>query len=141
MFGFCSKPGSSKSHFAVTTEEPHAVMCIEGVKVSKGMHLFGEKRFGEGLIDDFRSIGTPNTRLVGDFMKSLRIHSVVATMATKLSNDAVWTQLFDTLATSLNDKLPAALTLLQSEMKILSAISFKRKRIQLRFFELGNNCK
>jgi hypothetical protein len=136
-----SKPGKSKMHFSVTTEEPHAIMCIEGVKVSKGMHSFGEKRFGEGLLDDYCSIETHNTRVVGDFMKSLRIDSVVQTMATKLSNNDIWKQLFDTLAASLNDKIPAILSLLQSEMVVLTQIPFKRKRVQLRFFELGNNCK
>lgn len=33
------------------------------------MHNFGEKRFGDGLVDDIRSQTEPNTRVVGDFTK------------------------------------------------------------------------
>ena len=37
-----------------------------------GMHNFGEKRFGTGLLDDFRSTNDQNTRIIGDFTKMVR---------------------------------------------------------------------
>ena len=40
----------------MTTDEPYGVCCIQGLKVSMGMHNFGEKRFGTGLLDDIRSV-------------------------------------------------------------------------------------
>jgi hypothetical protein len=115
-------------------------MCIEGIKVSKGMHIFGNKRYGEGFWDDYRTLHTFNTRIVGDFMKSLRIASIIDAMQIKLQ-ESTWKFLFDALAASLNDKIPAVYALLETEMIKLAQTSFKRKRIQLRFFELGNNCK
>jgi hypothetical protein len=116
-------------------------MCIEGLKVSKGMHNFGEKRFGQGLKDDYLSIQTSNTRIVGDFMKSIQVLAIVQAMRQKLVEDNVWKYLFDKLAASTNDKVPAVHALLQNEMLTLSFVPFHRKHLQLRFFELGNNCK
>jgi hypothetical protein len=59
------KPHGSPDHFTVTTEEPYAVCCVEGLKISLGMHRFGNSRFGQGIADDFRSVGDQNTRIVG----------------------------------------------------------------------------
>jgi hypothetical protein len=50
-----SKPHESKVHFSVTTYEPYGVCCIQGLKISMGMHNFGEKRWGVGLLDDVSS--------------------------------------------------------------------------------------
>lgn len=131
----------SKTHFTVTASEPYAICCIEGIKISKGMHNFGEKRFGEGFKDDYRSVSTSNTRIVGDFRKSIRLSSIVHTMESKLSGDPVWKYHFDQLAGSLHDKIPAVHGHLQAQMKLLVSLPFKRKRLQTRFFELGNTCK
>jgi len=35
------KPAGSPSHLYITTDEPYAVCCIEGIKISMGMHNFG----------------------------------------------------------------------------------------------------
>ena len=51
-FPLFSKPHNSKVHFSVTTYEPYGVCCIQGLKISMGMHNFGEKRWGVGLLDD-----------------------------------------------------------------------------------------
>lgn len=59
------KPQGSPHHFTMTTDEPYGVCCVEGIKVSFGMHRFGNSRFGSGLLDDFRSIGDRNTRIIG----------------------------------------------------------------------------
>ena len=50
-----SKPHGSNVHFSVTTYEPYGVCCIQGLKISMGMHNFGEKRWGVGLLDDVSS--------------------------------------------------------------------------------------
>jgi hypothetical protein len=50
------KPYDSPVHFLATTTEPYAICCVQGLKVSMGMHNFGEKRFGSGILDDIRSI-------------------------------------------------------------------------------------
>jgi hypothetical protein len=49
---FRSKPHGSQVHFSVTTYEPYGVCCMQGLKISMGMHNFGEKRWGAGLLDD-----------------------------------------------------------------------------------------
>jgi hypothetical protein len=105
------------------------------------MHSFGEKRYGEGIKDDYRTLETSNTRIVGDFMKSIRIASIVITMEYKLQTQALWRYHFDQLAGTCNDKIPAIHAQLLSEMSVLLDTSFKRFRLQTRFFELGNSCK
>ena len=45
------KPRDSQTHFRVTTPEPYGVLCMQGLKVSMGMHNFGEKRWGTGLLE------------------------------------------------------------------------------------------
>lgn len=45
------KPHASKVHFRVTTPEPYGVLCLQGLKVSMGMHNFGGKRWGSGLLE------------------------------------------------------------------------------------------
>jgi hypothetical protein len=105
------------------------------------MHNFGVQRFGAGLKDDYRSLYTSNTRIVGDFMKSVRISSIIRLMKNKLKDDMVWKFHFDQVAGSLNDKIPAIHSQLLMEMSSLACKKFKRTRLQTRFFELGNNCK
>lgn len=56
FFSINRKPVDSPVHFHVTTAEPYAVCCLQGLKVSMGMHNFGEKRFGSGIFDDIRSV-------------------------------------------------------------------------------------
>jgi hypothetical protein len=36
------KPHGSNVHFLATTTEPHGVCCLQGLKVSLGMHNFGK---------------------------------------------------------------------------------------------------
>eukprot|EP00957_Ditylum_brightwellii_P188343 14338185-Ditylum_brightwellii.AAC.1 len=64
------KPATTKEHLTCCPYEPYGVSCIQGIKISMGMHNFGETRFGKGLIADFRSQTEQNTRVVGDFTKS-----------------------------------------------------------------------
>ena len=45
-----------------------------------GMHNFGEKRWGSGIVDDIRSQTDQNTRIIGDFTKMVRAAPVTKKM-------------------------------------------------------------
>jgi hypothetical protein len=134
-----SKPGDSSAHFYVTSEEPYSVCCIEGLKVSKQMHNFGEKRWGVGLWDDFRSISDQNTRVVGDFTKSVALGGIVKKMSEKMIEDTVWCSHFEQLPDRFDETLPSLLRIMQEEVESLANTDFYRERLQTRFFELGDN--
>jgi hypothetical protein len=134
-----SKPRDSAAHFYVTGEEPYIVCCIEGLKVSKQMHNFGEKRWGVGLWDDFRSTSDQNTRIVGDFTKSVALGAIVKTMHKKMVNDAVWCTHFEQLPERFGEVLPSLHTVMKEEVESLAKTVFCRERLQTRFFELGHN--
>ena len=122
----CSKPHGSKNHLAVTTHEPYGVCCIEGLKVSMGMHRFGQPRWGIHLIDDFRSIMDQNTRIIGDFTKSVHLRSIVMTMIKKLKVNGHW-----------NGHFGHQTEALIAKCEELKSCPFVRNRLQTRFFELG----
>jgi len=133
------KPAGSPTHFYITTDEPYSVCCIEGIKISMGMHNFGEKRWGKGLIDDIRSHSDQNTRIIGDFTKSVALMPIIGRMHRKLDKDPIWKYHFEHLAESLKDKVQPLHKVLLAEMGKLCQTKFKRERLQTRFFELGNN--
>jgi hypothetical protein len=133
------KPEGSPTHIYFTTKEPYAVCCIEGIKISMGMHNFGVPRWGRGIVDDFRSHSDQNTRVIGDFTKSVDLLPICSRMHLKASKDQVWIKHMDQLAKTLNDDLPSVQTKLVDKLKELCAIDFRRGRLQTRFFELGNN--
>ena len=113
--------------------------CIEGIKISMGMHNFGVKRWGSGFIDDIRSHSDQNTRIIGDFTKSVTLVPIVERMRRKLSKDLIWKVHLDQLAESVEDKAPSLHTFLLGEIESLCNTDFRRERLQTRFFELGNN--
>jgi len=132
-------------HLQVVTQEPHGVCCMEGLKVSMGMHNFGEKRWGSGILDDIRSLNDNNTRIIGDFTKMVRTAPIVELMYDFVSKDKEWALHFHKLVTEsafpgLNDIDPVG-------PKIVSACGwlathskrFKRPTLQTRFFETGDN--
>ena len=80
------KPHDSKVHFKVTTCEPYGVCCMQGLKISMGMHNFGEKRWGSGILDDIRSQTDQNTRIIGDFTKMVRLTPVTKKMLTYMTD-------------------------------------------------------
>jgi len=129
----------SPVHITLTPSEPHAVCCIEGLKVSLGMHNFGEKRWGSGIIDDIRSHADQNTRIVGDFTKSVLLRAILDTVMDKLMNDRVWKEHFDRLPETFSDRLPSLRSMLQDQVSELANLKFQRTRLQTRFFELGDN--
>jgi hypothetical protein len=102
-----------------------------------GMHGFGEKRFGSGLADDLRSRSNSNTRVVGDFTKSITLSPIVQTMRKKLSEDADWRAHVDQALGAMNEASSALI----DELLSLERTPFRRHFLQTRFFELGNNCK
>ena len=133
------KPENSPTHIYFTTKEPYAVCCIEGIKVSMGMHSFGVPRWGRGIIDDFRSRSDQNTRIIGDFTKSVNLLPICGRMHQKMKKDQVWIVHFDQLPKSINDDVASLSAKLRQKLEELCAVDFHRKRLQTRFFELGNN--
>jgi macrodomain Ter protein organizer (MatP/YcbG family) len=139
------KPNDSKVHFSVVTQEPYGVCCIQGLKISMGMHNFGEKRWGSGLLDDFRSVNDQNTRIIGDFTKTVRQPRIAEYMNVlmKLEN---WPEHFLTLVADskfpeLDNEddpfLPKLEKAIKSHAKM--STSFNRQTLQTRFFETGDN--
>jgi hypothetical protein len=133
------KPENSPTHIHFTTKEPYAVCCIEGIKVSMGMHNFGVPRWGRGIIDDLRSRTDQNTRIIGDFTKSVSSTPICARMHQKMGKDQVWILHFDQLAKSLNDDATNLSSSILKRLEDLCNVDFRRTRLQTRFFELGNN--
>jgi len=129
----------------MTTQEPYGVCCLEGLKVSMGMHNFGEKRWGSGILDDIRSLNDQNTRIIGDFTKMVRTAPIVELMYKTLLADKNWSLHFHKVVDAsafpeLNNIDPVA-------AKIVSACGwlsknsgkFRRRTLQTRFFETGDN--
>jgi hypothetical protein len=139
------KPHDSGVHFSVTTSEPHGVCCLEGLKVSLGMHNFGEKRWGNGIIDDVRSLNDQNTRIIGDFTKMVRTAPIVELMREIIKNDTDWISHFNALVA--NSPFPELDRLDPVVPKIVCACEwlaenarrFRRSTLQTRFFEVGDN--
>lgn len=110
-----------------------------------GMHNFGEKRWGSGLLDDIRSLNDQNTRIIGDFTKMVRTAPIVELMYEIMNTDKDWSLHFLKVVSQsrfpeLNDLDPVA-------PKIVSACGwlaknsrrFRRRTLQTRFFESGDN--
>lgn len=140
------KPHGSKVHFSATTYEPYGVCCMQGLKVSMGMHNFGEKRWGTGILDDVRSLNDQNTRIIGDFTKMVRSAPIARRMDRFLSHDRTnnWQIHFVKLVEASN--YPQLLDMefverIKEAVRELADMgpSFRRKTLQTRFFETGDN--
>ena len=109
-----------------------------------GMHNFGEKRFGSGLMDDFRSINDQNTRIIGDFTKMVR-QRMVATRMYELIQTDNWIAHFKSVVAeskypSLNELDPVIPKITEGvKWHAENAPDFKRQTLQTRFFETGDN--
>jgi hypothetical protein len=109
-----------------------------------GMHNFGEKRWGEGLLDDFRSTNDQNTRIVGDFTKMVRQRKIAERM-NYLINTENWQEHFKTIVA--DSKFPELDELDPTLPKLLEGVkwhadnakNFQRQTLQTRFFETGDN--
>lgn len=136
------KPHGSKVHLSITTYEPYGVCCISGLKISMGMHNFGEKRFGTGLLDDFRSTNDQNTRIIGDFTKMVRQPMIAEHMLELMSSENWQTHFLmvikDSPFPSLDDLDPVIPKMKKAiAWHAANARSFKRQTLQTRFFETG----
>lgn len=109
-----------------------------------GMHNFGEKRWGSGLLDDFRSTNDQNTRIIGDFTKMVRQRKIAERME-DLVNTENWQEHFKTVVadsklSGLDDLDPLLPKLLEGvKWHAENAKKFKRQTLQTRFFETGDN--
>lgn len=112
-----------------------------------GMHNFGEKRWGVGLLDDIRSQTDQNTRIVGDFTKMVRAAPATQKMYEYMADEKEinWQLHFEHLTIEagfpeLNDLNPVVPKIRQACFELYQAApSFRRKTLQTRFFETGDN--
>jgi hypothetical protein len=145
LFASSRKPHDTQVHLGVATSEPHGVCCLEGLKVSLGMHNFGEKRWGSGILDDIRSLNDRNTRIIGDFTKMVRTALIVKLMNQIITTDLDWALHFNKLVA--DSAFPELNSLDPVVPKISSACEwladhatkFRRPTLQTRFFEVGDN--
>ena len=131
---YFSKPQGSTVHFSVTTYEPYGVCCCQGLKVSLLMHNFGEKRWGQGIVDDIRSTNDQNTRIVGDFTKMVRSYPIARKMKEKMETEN-WKMHFHELvkdhpelSETENDIVPKLIDATADHSK--RAPSFRRKTLR-----------
>jgi hypothetical protein len=109
------------------------------------MHNFGEKRWGNGIIDDVRSLNDQNTRIIGDFTKMVRTAPIVELMREIIKNDTDWISHFNALVASslfpeLNRLDPVVPKIACAcEWLAENARRFRRSTLQTRFFEVGDN--
>lgn len=113
--------------------------------MSLGMHKFGEKRWGAGILDDIRSHNDNNTRIIGDFTKMVRTAPIVELMHKLVSKDKHWMLQFHKLVA--DSRFPELNVIDPVAPKIANACGwlaahagrFKRATLQTRFFETGDN--
>jgi len=137
------KPASSNVHFRATTAEPYGVCCISGLKISLGMHNFGSKRWGEGIIDDIRSQSDQNTRIIGDFTKNVKTSLIAERMHKFFTRpkDENWRAHFATFVSDSQFDIGEPITdLLTTALKEYAKIGqdCRRPFLQTRFFETGD---
>jgi len=137
------KQAVSKVHFRATTSEPYGVCCISGLKISLGMHNFGSKRWGEGIIDDIRSQSDQNTRIIGDFTKNVKTSLIAERMHSFFTRheDDNWRKHFATFVSDsgfdIGDEIgPLLADALKEYAKI--GQDCRRPFLQTRFFETGD---
>jgi hypothetical protein len=118
---------------------------MQGLKVSLGMHNFGEKRWGSGIVDDLRSQNDQNTRIIGDFTKMVQSAPIAMRMFQTISRDADWACHFEQLVADssfpeLNEFVPVVPTIVEGCRWLAeNAKTFRRQTLQTRFFETGDN--
>ena len=149
VFEATGKPKKKKVHLTLTNDEPYGVCCMQGLKISMGMHNFGGKRWGSGVIDDVRSRGDQNTRIVGDFTKMVRVQPIAKQMhdalSIKGSGRKNWQLHFEKLMLlyfpqSTAPAILAAFTNIVNACGMLKmdAQKYRRQTLQTRFFETGD---
>lgn len=111
-----------------------------------GMHNFGVRRFHNDFWDDVRSQSDLNTRLVGDFTKSVHNQMIVEKMEEKLCKGRIWPLHFRNLVKdvanvpgSRSDRLVRVLQAKMDAFLVTAKDGLRRKRLQTRYFETGTN--
>lgn len=141
------KKHGSKTHFSVTTGEPYGVCCIGGLKISLGMHSFGNKRWGQGIVDDIRSQADQNTRVVGDFTKDVSTAKIAKMMQQLLAGkkDSIWILHFKKIVdeSGIKERLTGEPIIPKLQKCLLqhsnASKHYRRHHLQVRFFETGDN--
>ena len=131
------------THIATCTYEPYGVACLAGLKVCMGMHKFGTPRWESGLIDDIRSHTDQNTRVIGDFTKTVNSTVICEKMYEFLTTDPDWKLHWEKLVgdLKLGDALRSSIfaRLTQATKELVNAAPYRRSHLQTRFFETGDN--
>ena len=136
------KPAGSPVHFAITQTEPYGVACLAGLKVSQGMHNFGNSRWRSRVVDDIRSHTDQNTRIVGDFTKVVNSQKITKKMLKFITKDVDWRLHFERLVRDcgFSAEMPeiwqTMCTLVKQHTK---QAPYVRRHLQTRFFETGDN--
>lgn len=136
------KPHGSPVYFEITTEEPYGVCCLSGLKVAMGMHNFGTRRWTSGIVDDIRSPTDQNTRVIGDFTKTVNSKLITEKMGEFMENDMNWKLHFEKLVEEFNfqDDLISVGSLMIAYVKeLINLAPYHRSHLQTRFFETGDN--
>ncbi len=130
MHNTCSVELLCKYHVPDTN-----VNCLSLILHVKNMHNFGEKRWGDGVIDDIRSQTEQNTRVVGDFTKSVNAVPIVKEMIDILTDGSKrrddYMDKFNSIKESCGEQIRESL------VEGVDATKWRRRRLQLRFFETG----
>ena len=109
------------------------------------MHNFGGKRWGTGILDDIRSQNDQNTRIIGDFVKMVRVPPIMACMHEKIVNDENWRNHFETLFSrspeTKQSSMPVLMGLIEMacHRQAVNSTGCRRQTLQTRFFETGDN--
>jgi len=131
------------THIATCTYEPYGVACLAGLKVCMGMHKFGTPRWENGLIDDIRSHTDQNTRVIGDFTKTVNTTVIAEKMYEFLTKDPDWKLHWEKLIgdLKLGDALRSEIfpRLKKATKELVDAAPYRRSHLQTRFFETGDN--
>jgi len=136
------KPAGSPVHFAITQTEPYGVACLAGLKVSQGMHNFGNSRWRSRVVDDIRSHTDQNTRIVGDFTKVVNSQKITKKMLKFITKDVDWRLHFERLirdcgfSAEMPEIWQTMCTLVKQHTK---QAPYVRRHLQTRFFETGDN--
>ncbi len=144
LISFSSQPHESPVHFQITPNESYGICCIQGLKISMGMHEFGEKSRANSLLKDFRSTNKTKTRMTGDSGLTIR-QTLIAEQMLKAVKTNTWQQHFKNLLNEFNipslDELdPLVCSLKKAVMEhALSSKSFKLQNLRMQLSATRDN--
>ena len=107
------------------------------LQVSMVMHRFGNRRWKNGILDDVRSHTDQNTRIVGDFTKSINSQLIAEIMHELITTSPDWKQHFKNFFEDLST--PQDILVMKAVEQYKDMAPFRRTHLQVRFFETGDN--